>query len=369
VRIGIDASNLAQLNGGMSTYLFYYLKGLVEKKPEWIFFLYSPSGQGEISQFAKYPNVQLRIIPFFSSGLSIWLQTLVAFYCWRDRIDLFWGPLQAIPLFKRKRMKTVLSLHDFTFKLFPETMTWKKSTFLKVFSKKMFSSSDAILPVSQGSGEKLKHFYDLPYHKVLPPPMKPFLKPFSKEDCAQLLAQHGLEYGKYVISVGTWEPRKNYVKLIYMYQHILNEQGRDQVLPLVIIGGGGWKNEDIAECLNTAQQSHPDHIKLLGFVSDDQLPLFLSGAKYYLTVSHYEGYGMPISEARICGTPVVCPDQVEMREAAENDALFFTELTLEPTLRHIFIGKNAGLQPKQGTYPSNEDKISWLIETFQSLTS
>lgn len=360
MRVGVDATALVDPYSGIGCYLFHLLKELVVLRKDCVFYLYSFTDSKHLSYFKQYENVVLRKIPFFSFWLSIWLQTVVAFCCWHDKVDVFWGPAQAVPLLKR-RMKTILTVHDFTYLLYPKTVPSKKCIFLRTFSKWILKKSDHIVPVSHGTANRLFQYYGIHCHSVIHPPVKPEISFKEKKEAEPLLAVHGLEYGNYVISIGTLEPRKNFVKLVEAYLKILREH--EEAMPLVIVGSGGWKNKKIVETLENAQKNHPSHIKLLGNVTDDALSAYLSGASRYLTFSCYEGYGIPIAEARLCRTPIACFDIPEMREAAEEDGIFLNAENREEKLVHIFVSTKERIADKQKIetkYLSNTEKASIL---------
>lgn len=95
----------------------------------------------------------------------------------------------------------------------------------------------------------------------------------------------------------------------------------DTELPqLVVIGGKGWNDEDILRILGSAESS--GGVRRLGYVDQEDLPALYSGADVFYMPSRYEGFGMPILEARKCGTPVVCSDVPAMREASGKFALY-----------------------------------------------
>jgi len=60
----------------------------------------------------------------------------------------------------------------------------------------------------------------------------------------------------------------------------------------------------------------------LGFVDDDLLSALYTGADAFVFPSSYEGFGMPVLEARACGTHVVTTDIPELREAGGRDAIY-----------------------------------------------
>jgi len=81
---------------------------------------------------------------------------------------------------------------------------------------------------------------------------------------------------------------------------------------LVLVGGKGWKDQKLSQMIEGYKGAG---ILPLGFVPDQDLPALYSGAKAFVFPSIYEGFGMPVLEARTCGTTVVATDIPELREA------------------------------------------------------
>jgi glycosyltransferase involved in cell wall biosynthesis len=351
--IGTDASPLQNLNGGISFYLFYLLDELIKLRPEDTFYLFITKETEALNHFKQYPNVVFKSYSTYSLGHSIWSQTFLAFACIKYKIDLFYGPSPSIPLIKRPAMKTLLTLHDFVYRLHPETMPLVSRVYFTLFARLLLNSANAIIAVSKGTSAKLTQFYGLSANEIIEPPLKTTLQPQEVPK-------------SYLITVGTLEPRKNLQRLLQVYLQTLKTMPTDQVLPLLIVGSGGWKNKLLLKTLQEAQSNYPNHIRPLGFVPDSQLAHLLSGARYCLMMSKYEGYGMPLAESRLCGTPVICTDQEEMREAAENDGIFLPD----PWESHIvpyFLKAIKPVSLKSPNYPSNKTKAIRLSNLINHL--
>lgn len=367
--VGVDAFPLTKMKGGIGTYIFFLLSELIRLQPESLFYLYAPSQEGDIKHFLQYPNVKIRITPYFQFSHLFWKETTLAFFLWKDRVDFFWGTTQTIPFFKRKEMKTFLTLYDFTYLIVPQSMTFLFRLYFKFLMPTILKKADLIFPISMGTALKLKEYYQLDHAGIIYPPLKPTIS-FKNGLALEIkLKEHGLLDQQYIISVGTLEPRKNFSALLQIYCAILEKYPLAKILPLVLVGGGGWKNQDILHTLEDAKKRYPDHIKFLGYLSDEELSYFLSGAHYYLTLSLYEGYGMPLAEARICGTPTICFDLPEMREAAENEGIFLNQEDIESQLIPIFVSKNS-IETKKSlktNYPSNRQKAEILSNAIHEL--
>ena len=118
--------------------------------------------------------------------------------------------------------------------------------------------------------------------------------------------------------------------------------------------------------LKKAQLEFPHKIKYIGHISDELLSYFLSGARYFLFFSLYEGYGMPIAEARYCRTPIVCFDLPEMRQAAEEDGIFLKEENFVEKFEELLLSPT-GSPPKMCGYLSNRQKAAILAQALLDL--
>jgi glycosyltransferase involved in cell wall biosynthesis len=107
----------------------------------------------------------------------------------------------------------------------------------------------------------------------------------------------------YFVALGTIEPRKNHWMLLHVWRRLAQEMGGDTP-HLVIVGQRGWECENVVDLL---ERSEP----LRGFVhelpacSDAELAQYLAHARALLFPSFAEGYGLPLVEALMLGTPAI----------------------------------------------------------------
>ncbi len=105
---------------------------------------------------------------------------------------------------------------------------------------------------------------------------------------------------RYVLAVGTVEPRKDFPGLVRAFDRIAVERSD---VALVIIGAAGWGSAALDEALGSL--SHRDRIIRLGYVADGDLVAWLRAAAVLAYPSRYEGFGYPPLLAMSLGVPVV----------------------------------------------------------------
>lgn len=135
-------------------------------------------------------------------------------------------------------------------------------------------------------------------------------KPINKDLCLDVLANNHLTHKKYLLCVGTLEPRKNLVSVVRAYVRL--PEKIKNIYPLVIVGAKGWLNDEFDHEANRLIQS--GNIRLIGYVKDFEIPILYSAARLFIYPSIYEGFGLPILEAMGCGVPVICSNRASMPE-------------------------------------------------------
>lgn len=123
-------------------------------------------------------------------------------------------------------------------------------------------------------------------------------------------------FDRYVLAVGTIEPRKDYVSLLQAFAQ-LGPECTD--VGLVIAGMRGWGSEAFDEELDRLQLG--DRVRTLGYVSDADRLALLRGASLLAFPSIYEGFGLPPLEAMQKGVPVVATAAGAVPEVVGNAAL------------------------------------------------
>lgn len=243
-------------------------------------------------------------------------------------------------------------------------MSTVRRLYLKIFSNIMIKSANRIIVNSAATGDKLIKYYQRSSDIILRPPVRSTIK-LDKNTVIKILNLSNCEYKNYCLCVASLEPRKNLVSLINNYSSLLDDG--QNLIPLVIIGGNGWKNNEIKKTIEKNLDKYPSKIIFLDFVDEVIYSVYISSAKLLVMPSIYEGYGMPIAEARKAGTPILATDIPEHREAAENDGNFFPLCEMTSALSK-FLDVNYDYEiTKMPSYYSSVRLASILLDEIDSL--
>jgi glycosyltransferase involved in cell wall biosynthesis len=204
--------------------------------------------------------------------------------------------------------QVVVTIHDVVPWTNPETLSPRRVSWHKAMTKRAQRFADAIVVPSHSVAGQLGEIMDFGDRiRVIGGAVSSKLEvPVDADDRA---ARLGLP-GRYILSVGTLEPRKGLAALIQS----LAEPGSVD-LPLLIAGPDGWGGVDVAAI--AAEAGLPEgRVRTLGFLADADLAVVLDRAAVFVFPSIAEGFGLPVIEAFHFGTPVVHSDEPAVLEIA-----------------------------------------------------
>jgi glycosyltransferase involved in cell wall biosynthesis len=239
----------------------------------------------------------------------IWQQVQLPRRLARGDVDLFWSPLQTLPL--GSRVPAVVTVHDLTLLLLPEThsarVRWSQLPFLE----RSLDRARAIVADSAATAADLRfHFPSTAGRvQVVYPGVEPAFAPAGADEVRRIRGELGLPDG-YLLSVGTLEPRKNLALLLDAWE-ALRREDPEATPPLVLAGGKGWHS---ARLERRIARLAPLGLRHLGRVDDARLVELFQAARVFVYPSLYEGFGLPALEAMACGVPVVASDAASLPE-------------------------------------------------------
>jgi len=242
-------------------------------------------------------------------------------------LDLFYSPDFVLPP-TRRGTRALLTVHDLSFLRYPEHFVPKLVQYLTQVVTRSVARADHVLADSAATRADLIAHLGTEPEKVtvlysgVDPRFCPRPEPGEAE---RVRARYGIGDQPYVLSVGTVQPRKNYARLIRAFNQLTNQPTNQ----LLIAGGKGWLYENIL----AEAEKYPDHVRILGFVDDADLPALYRGASLFAFPSLYEGFGLPVLEAMACGIPVVCSNVSSLPEVAGDAALLVDPLDTDSLVR------------------------------------
>jgi len=265
-------------------------------------------------------------------------------YISSPKYDLYWQP-NFIPK-RMKAKKVVTTVHDFSFYIQPE---WHPKERFKYYKKnfwKKASASDWIITGSNFTKQEIISYMGFPeekisviYHAV----DHDLYKTYDKNILQGTKNKFKLN-NDFLLFVGSIEPRKNLLNLLKAY-HFLSDELKEKY-PLVLVGFKGWENKEIMQEI----EQEKEHIKYLGYLSDEELAHVYNMATLFIFPSLYEGFGIPPLEAMACGTAVIASNVAALPEACGDAAEY-----IDPNNSH-------DISEKITTLLTDETKRNALVE-------
>ncbi|HCW93690.1 MAG TPA: hypothetical protein DHM44_08400 [Flexistipes sinusarabici] len=328
IKFGIEAKILSDAPAGIGRYVAELCRNLTDD-PDLSLVIYSPSAFNT-ELIDKLDNVKLVAGSVKNPvGKQLWLEFVLPFLLKRDEIDVFWAPAHRMPYFVSSKIPKILTVHDLCWKIAPETM--KKTTRL-LDSYKMpvaLRKADIITAPSNSTAEDIARTFGISKKDVDIIPPASGLQNVDTDD--SIISKYGLERKKYIVFVGTLEPRKNLKRLLKAYSLLEDSVKNDY--KLVIAGAGGWcgvKLSDIVSQLNLDK-----NVIITGQLGDGMLASIYANAYFLVFPSLYEGFGIPIVEAMSFGVPVLTSEVSSMPEVAGDSAIFVDPFDEYPIYKGI----------------------------------
>jgi glycosyltransferase involved in cell wall biosynthesis len=216
-------------------------------------------------------------------------------------------------------MPTVLTVHDLIFERLPghhkPLNRWYLHRTMPLFCRR----ATHIIAVSEHTRRDLIEVYGITPEKitVIPEAADARFGPVTEEALDLARVSYGLPE-RYLLCVGTIEPRKNLERLLAAWEPLYLAR---EAPPLVIVGRRGWLNEGFFAALERSPAR--DGVIFPGWMQDGDLPAVYAAAQLFIFPSIYEGFGLPVLEAMACGAPVVCSNATSIPEVAGDAALLF----------------------------------------------
>lgn len=249
---------------------------------------------------------------------AIWLQTAMPAQVLRMRPDAAFFPNYLAPLLPMPGIPTVITVHDLAVFLYPETFTFKKRVLQRSALPWLARTAAAVLTPSESTRRDTIRILHARPERVVTTPLAAPADFATRPDAAAIARQRqALRLPeRYILAVGTLEPRKNQVRLVRAFERVA---ARFPDVQLVVAGGKGWRDDEILQVLGNT--SVKDRIQSVGYVEPEALKVLYCEALALCYPSLYEGFGLPVAEAMAMGTPVLTSRGSSLDEVAAGAAL------------------------------------------------
>jgi alpha-1,3-rhamnosyl/mannosyltransferase len=219
--------------------------------------------------------------------------------CTRRKYDLYHEP-NGIPL--PADCPIVATVHDLSVLRYPQWHPADRVAYYEEHFRRSLRQCQHILVVSEFSRQEVIRLLHIPPERVTRTynGIRLLLRPMAKEEVQPVLKQLGLP-PRYLLYLGTIEPRKNILLLLQAYC-ALPASLRDR-WPLLLVGNWGWNSADVADYLH--REARHRGVIHLGYVREKHLTAIYNGARALVYPSWYEGFGLPPLEMMACGGAVL----------------------------------------------------------------
>jgi glycosyltransferase involved in cell wall biosynthesis len=253
-------------------------------------------------------------------GGKVWIITKLMPHLWRnqEKLDIVFSPSHYIPpICFQPRACSIMDLG-----YLKSSGHFKKYDYwqLKYWSAISIFVSKVVFAISESTKGEIIKRYPFAYKKVVVTPLacdpNLFNMGVAKEDIERVKDKYTI-VGDYILFLSTLKPSKNVEGLIEAFSIII---GRFPDMKLVIAGKKGWLYDTIFE--KVKKLNLEDKIIFTDYVSEEDKPSLIAGAKVFCLPSLNEGFGLDVLNAMACGTPVVVSDKGSLPEVAGNAGVY-----------------------------------------------
>ena len=303
VNVTLDVSPAVHQRAGLGRYAGELVRALQE----------APSRSVNLRVFyteagTATPRGTIAALPQFPSrlGYKPWRLAAMASHLARVPFDRLFGYPDIVHatdhLLPHVRATSVFTLHDLIFEVYPEHHKRYNHLFLKLMMPRFLRAADQIICVSEHTRRDAERLYGIERSRmtVIYEAADEHYRPQADAEQLEVVRQRYQLPERYILHVGTIEPRKNLGALLEAFGALKDHFPE---VKLLLVGKKGWLYEPFFEQL--ARSGLASEVCFPGFVREEDLPSVYQLATVFAFPSVYEGFGLPPLEAMACGTPVV----------------------------------------------------------------
>jgi len=332
--IGIDGNEAnVEKRVGISEYSFELLRQFKEFQISNVQFKIYLKGNPLPHMPEESENWQYKVV----GPKKFWTQFALPMHLYFDkpRPDIFFSPTHYAP--RLSPVPTAIAIMDLSYIYFPEMFAKKDLYQLKYWTAYSAKRAKIIFTISESSKRDILKYYHVSPERVVVtyPGIKFKIQPPSEGSKIKTMEELQKKYDisdRYILFVGTIQPRKNIERLIEAFATTL-KVNKDTMLQLIIVGKRGWLYESILR--KPKELGIEGKVIFLDFAPDEELDFLYKNALCYCLPSLYEGFGLPILEAMKRGCPVITSNISSLPEAGGEAALYVNPESVEDIANKI----------------------------------
>lgn len=362
MNLGFDAKRLFLNSSGLGNYSRNLIHALYTYHPSHKYYLFTPktgdAGKAFLNHHIVMPKAfhhKLLKSAWRSSGITGQINAL--------QLDVYHGLSNELPFtISRFKGKKIVTIHDLIFLRFPE---YYKAFDRNIYNKKVKHAcaiADTVISISQQTKNDLVELLGVDEKKIVVHGQscnRIFWDTKDQAPAYDVCEKHQLPQ-QFILYVGTVEPRKNLLELLKAMKEI--------DMPLVVVGK--LKDKYGQQVMNFIHNNGlMQKIFFPKAINNNDLALLYKKAFCLVYPSVFEGFGLPVLEAMVCGCPVITGNQSSMPEVGGDAALYINVYETGDYMDKIRQMADEGFRAKMVTkgyqQAVNFSYENWAKKTFE----
>lgn len=214
-------------------------------------------------------------------------------------------------------VSTIVTIHDMSLRLYPRCHPVRRLLLNRPLMHVAIKQAASIVTVSDSARRDLLRLHRVPADRVsvVHEAASPAFRPIDdRATLDRVRAHYGLP-PRFVLYVGTIEPRKNLSRLVEAFA---DARARGMPHHLVCVGPYGWSSRDLSGRIESLGLT--DTVHFTGYAKFEDLPAIYNLADFFVFPSLYEGFGLPVVEAMASGIAVITSNTSSLGEIAADAA-------------------------------------------------
>ena len=321
MKIGLNATSLLSPLTGIGQYTYQLAKGLQKFKDLELDMFYANGWSTEVRDkpIKQIRNIKLLVKKFIPKTYEISRIIQQSYFNERsfDKVKGIYHEPNFLAF--NYAGPLVLTVHDLSWIHYPEMHPADRVRNMNKHFQKSMERASMIITDSQAIKDEIIDMFGVADNRIksIPLGVESLFRPLNEEESTPVLQQHGLSYQKYILAVGTLEPRKNLSSVLLAYMQLPADMRKHY--PLVLVGMSGWHTSALEKQM--APLVAAGEIRQLGYLEREDLAVVIAGALTLVYPSIYEGFGLPPLEAMTCGVPVIASNVSSLPEVVGDSGL------------------------------------------------